>query len=325
MKYQKAYLEKFPDQIEFAIKNYVRHNLSVDDYNNIVLCGLGGSGIAGRIVKSYFQNSSSIPIEVISEYKLPVYVGETSLVILCSYSGNTEETLSMYIDAVEQNAKVLVLTTGGLLYDLAAENNIQCYMAEKGFQPRMALGYSLTYLLLIFSELLSQNLQNNIKGFVEHLRNNDMYLSKAKSLFESINKEINKKFVIITDSHTYPVGLRFAQQINENAKSEAFVLELPEVNHNVIESYYSDLNSTFIFLNSQQNDRVNLRFEFLANLMKSLKQNVKEIKLSGFSLKEIFDTIYTLDWLSLMVSDAGKVKSDEIPNINDLKKFLKDK
>ena len=82
MKYQKDALEKFPLQIDYVLNSYVRHNLNKEDYKNIVLCGLGGSGIAGRIVKSFFQKISSIPIEVISDYNLPNYVNDESLVIL---------------------------------------------------------------------------------------------------------------------------------------------------------------------------------------------------------------------------------------------------
>jgi len=87
-------------QIEYSISKYKKHNLSYENFKNVVLAGLGGSGIAGRIVKTYFQALAPLPIEVISDYKLPNYVDDKTLVILNSYSGNTEETLSAYMFAL---------------------------------------------------------------------------------------------------------------------------------------------------------------------------------------------------------------------------------
>jgi glucose/mannose-6-phosphate isomerase len=323
MKFQKDVLKKFPNQVEYALENYVRHNLSEKDFSNIVLAGLGGSGIAGRIVKGFFNNISTLPIEVISDYSLPNYVDSRSLVIISSYSGNTEETLSMYINAVEKKAKVLVISTGGLISELAEENDIQIYYAEQGFQPRMALGYSFTYLLLIFSELFKQNLKNNIKSFVSALKKTDSFIESAYEIFDGFDPK--KKTVIVCDPLTFPIGVRFAQQINENAKAEAFVHELPEANHNVIESYYENMNSNFLFVNSMENDKVTYRFEFLNELLKKYGHNPTELNFEGFSLREIFMKIYTLDWLSLLIADARDAVSDQIPNINELKNFLKDK
>jgi glucose/mannose-6-phosphate isomerase len=323
MKLQKEFLEKFPSQIQYAVENYVRHNFMLSNYKSLVLGGLGGSGIAAHIVKNYFRNACPVPVEVISEYHLPAYVDENTLVILSSYSGNTEETLGMYIDALEKGASILVITTGGLLLELAEENGIQCYMAEKGFQPRMALGYSLSYLLLIFSELLNQNQQNNIKSICKHLFNTDAFLDKAKTIFNALAPEKDQKLIIVTEPNTHAIGLRFAQQIQENAKHEAFVHEIPEANHNVIETYYSKLNSVFLILNSTENPKINLRIEFLIQLLLKNKQKVYEYKLAGFALKEIIDTIYTLDWTSLYLSDNKGINSLEIQNIKKLKEHLK--
>jgi len=325
MKYQKDALAKFPEQIQFAIDNYVRHNYTIDNIHNIVLAGLGGSGIAGRIVKSFFLERTPVPVEVISDYTLPQYVDDQSLIILNSYSGNTEETLSMYMYALERNAQILIITTGGLLGELAAENNIQIYQAETGFQPRMALGYSLTFLILIFSDLLKQNSMNNLKSVLRRLKDINSFIERAKNGFEDLANNTSKKFVIICDPKTSPIGVRFAQQLQENAKAEAFVHEIPEANHNVIETYYGTLDSVYLFIDSKENDKITHRFKFLKELLIENKQIISEVDFGGFSLEEVYETIYTLDWLSLIIADSKGVKSDEISNINKLKTYLKDK
>ncbi len=325
MKYQKEYLARFPEQISFAINNYVRHNIKASEIDHILLCGLGGSGIAGRITKTFFRNRSPIPVEVVSDYSLPAYVNERSLVILSSYSGNTEETLSMYMAANEKKSKILVITTGGLLGDLAGENNILIYRAEPGFQPRMALGYSLTYLMLIFSELFNQNAEANLKSALKRFHDPKPFIDRAYRGFDDLQHNTDKKFIIVCDPLTYPIGVRFAQQLQENAKAEAFVHEIPEANHNVIESYYGKIDSVFLFIDSGTNERITYRFEFLKNLLTRLQCVVSQIDFGGYSIEEVYETIYVLDWLSLIIADARKKVSSEIPNINELKNFLKNK
>lgn len=322
MKYQQQFLEQFPYQVEYSLNNYVRHNLNIDNFNNIVICGLGGSGIAGRIIKSFFYDVSPVPVEVISDYSLPYYVNESTLVIISSYSGNTEETLSLYIQAVEKHAVILAITTGGILKELAEENNVQVYLSEPGFQPRMALGYSLTYLCLIFSELMRQNIQNNLKSLLMSLKNTAFFKDEAQKLLSAFEQNLGLKQIIITDPPTYPIGIRFAQQLQENAKTEAFVHEIPEANHNVIETYYEYLGSNFILIDSGLHDKITYRMQFLRELLEKYGHQVTTININGFTMREIYSLIYTLDWLSLMIADKKGKKSDEINNINQLKLFL---
>ena len=95
-------LENFKEQFEYAIGHYTSHNKKISNYNNIIIGGLGGSGIGGRIARSYFINEMPVPVEVFSDYHVPAYAGERTLAILCSYSGNTEETLTMFGEAQDR-------------------------------------------------------------------------------------------------------------------------------------------------------------------------------------------------------------------------------
>src|SRR6185437_14161057 len=140
MKYQSKDLRQFPEQIRYAVANYKPSGIKFDQFDNILLCGLGGSGIAGRIIKSYFFDKCPVPIEVISDYVLPQYTGKRTLAILCSYSGNTEETLAMYDIAHAKGAVIIVIATGGKLAEKAVKDGFAFYQAMSGFQPRMALG-----------------------------------------------------------------------------------------------------------------------------------------------------------------------------------------
>jgi glucose/mannose-6-phosphate isomerase len=316
-------LKKFTHQINFAIDHYKAHGLSIDEFKQVVICGMGGSGIGGQIVKSIFQSKATIPIICIADYNLPKFVNKDTLVILASYSGNTEETLSATKQALSLNCKLLALTTGGKLKEITDENHIQTYIIESGFQPRMALGFSLTYLLLILAELIGENTVESLKDIAVKIDTNqhDLY-SEAEEIFKQIKNNVESKFVVITDSNYEPIGVRFAQQIQENAKHECFVHVVPEMNHNVIESYYGRLNTVFFIIYSLTNERCTPRFEFLTNLLELENHNVINFVTDSFNLQNVYETIFIMDWVSLLVADHRRVDSLNVPNIMSLKEFL---
>lgn len=323
MKYQGKDLAAFPKQIQTALDRYRLNPLKRKAPKNVVIAGLGGSGIAGHIAKAYFSARAPFPIEVVSEYVLPAYVNEETLVLVSSYSGNTEETLGMYEDAKAKGASIVVLTTGGQLAEIAQEEGLPVYKADAGFQPRMALGYSLTYLLLSLANLMGADCHKELREVAEAMQNEEEFIKSARELFDRLEEDPEKKVVIIADRLTAPIALRFAQQMNENAKGEAFIHPLPEMNHNVIESYTGKRNSHFFLLNSHLNDRVSLRFEFMDQLLRDLGNEVNHLHLHDSNLKSIFRLIYRLDWLSLLVAQDKGVNSVEIPNIKRLKEELK--
>ncbi len=315
-------LRKFSYQMNYALNHYVNHGLTATQFSNILIGGLGGSGIGGRLVKTLFANEFPLPVEVIADYSVPAYVGKNTLVILGSYSGNTEETLTMFEEVVAKGCTILVLTSGGELAELAKTHQLTTYNIEAGFQPRMALGFSLTYLVQIFAELTGTSQTETLKGISKDLENTAPYEADAQQMFELIQSKTKSKFVVLSDGPMEAVATRFAQQIQENAKLECFTHVVPEHNHNVIESYYGTLDSVFFFLNSNSNPRVSARFEFLSSLLEVENHKVIEMGLDKFSLAGVYKTIFRMDWLSLFVADYRKVDSLNVPNIASLKAFL---
>ena len=325
MKYQKHLLEQFPAQINHAISHYAAHGIRLDEISNILICGLGGSGIAGQMAKRWFTPYTPVPIEVCSDYFLPKYVNEKTLVILSSYSGNTEETLSMAEEALARGAAMIALTTGGTLGAFAQKNQIPFYLAETGFHPRMALGYSLTNLVLIFEELLGRAFHKQLKEASAALRNFEGFIENAKGIEAAFDGMENRRTIIFADFYTFPIGVRFCQQLQENAKIEAYVHELPESNHNVIETIYGKLDANYIFLNSHHHSRVDLRFDYLKELLLDNGNQVFDMDLKNQQLPVLLSAIYTLDWLSLIIADLREKQSDVVGNIDKLKAFLNKK
>ena len=316
-------LENFNHQIQFALDHSSSHGLSYSQFNNIVIAGLGGSGIGGRIVKTIFSNKSSLPIEVISDYSLPSYTSKNTFVILSSYSGTTEETLAMYHQAKSLGCQMVCITSGGELFELAQKDQVKTYMVELGYQPRMALGFSLSYVILILSELFNLSLRTELEGVLSIYNDSESMKNKAKEMIEFFSPYPNNKFTIVTDNQTEAIGVRFCQQIQENAKTEAFVNVLPEANHNVFETYYGELPSNFIFINSNTNDRNNGRFAYLKKLLVDTNNKVFELPLQNYSLIEIYKCLYITDWFSIYLSNQKGKDNMSVPNIMGLKGFLK--
>lgn len=322
MNYLGPELAKFSEQIDYAINHYISHSKKLNDFKNIVISGLGGSGIAGRIIKNYYYNKISIPVEAVSDYSLPAFVNKDTLVILCSYSGNTEETLSAYDDAQSKGAFCLVLTTGGKIAEKAEKDGVIINRAESGYQPRVAFGYPVTYLFLIFAELLGENIKDELLKIKIKVSNTDTYLRRAQYVRHEFRASVRNKYVIIASPDMEALAIRFAQQVQENAKLEAFVVVIPEANHNVIESYYQKWPSNYIMMNSGQNARINSRFQFVKELLESQGSKVLELDVKPMTLEHLFEVIYVMDWVSLQLADEVVAVSNQIKNINDLKNFL---
>lgn len=322
MNEQHEALKKFSYQINYAVNNYKPHGLKATDFSNIIIAGLGGSGIGGQIVKAYFLNDMPVPVNCVADYNLPAYANEKTLVIAASYSGNTEETISIFNDAKARGCKILALTTGGKLDELASSSQVHTLKIEGGFQPRMALGFSLTYLVMLMGELIGKEYKEELNNIATTLAETEPYHEEADAMFQEIRSRIKSKFVVLADGPLEPIAIRFAQQIQENSKHECFVHTLPEMNHNVIESYYDTLDSVFFVMNSSQNERVNLRFDFLVGLLEVENHKVLTMQLEQYNLISIYELIHRLDWVSLMVADERRVDSLNVPNIMSLKEYL---
>ena len=313
----------FDQQLSFAKESYKNHGIKASNLSNVVIGGLGGSGIGGQFARNFFQDKSPIPIEVVSEYNLPSYAGRNTLVIISSYSGNTEETISMFSEALQKGCKCIAISTGGEIEHISKQNNVLFHQVASGYQPRMALGFSLTTLLLILGELLNYNVQNDIAQAIQEIQANKKEIKKrGENLLNHFKDQPNNKFVLVSGGRLSAVALRACQQIQENAKAEAFYHVLPECNHNVTESYYGKLPSNFIFLKGLTHERTNYRFDFFKELLESYGNPVATIELSSPNLYGILEMTLVLDWLSILLSDLRKVNNMEVPNISKLKQYL---
>jgi glucose/mannose-6-phosphate isomerase len=307
------------------------------DISSIVLAGLGGSAIGGDLVRSYLADSLSVPMAINRTYSLPGYVGKNTLVIASSYSGDTEESLSMFADAKAKGAKIVCITTGGKIATLAQENNLPLIILPKGFQPRAGLAYSFVPILLLLEKLgFTKDEAANIEDAAKTLDslaakyNNH---SSSDNLALSLATKLNTKIPVIYSSNDVidTVNLRWRGQIQENAKHVAFGNILPEMNHNEINGWDHPRSvlDTFavIFLRSpkDEHERVAKRFGILKDVLHQRNIQLEEVTAEGNSrLARMFSLVSLGDWISYYMALLSNVDPSPVPVISFLKKKLEE-
>lgn len=295
------------------------------DAKNVVICGLGGSGIGGDLVSELLFDSLSIPVVVVKGYKLPAFVNEKTLLVLCSYSGNTEEALANGAEAVAKGLKPVCVTAGGKLADFAQRNGFDCIHIPSGFPPRACLGYSSIQLFFIlhYHGLISDAFIHDFLSTADFLEAEQKSISEQS---EALALKIQKKVVIIYAEDQYEsTALRLKQQINENSKMHCWYNVFPEVNHNELVGWKenSDHLALLYFRSEDEYKRNSLRMEFTRDATAAVCKNVFEIKAKGAnSLQRHFYFIHFGDWLSYHLAIQLNYDPVEVTILTNLKNHL---
>ncbi len=323
----KLLVANFTNQLKDAKKIGESSNFNPSDktFKNVLICGLGGSGIGGKIISLLVSDEVNIPVVTTNDYSIPHFVDKNTLVIANSYSGNTEETLSAVKESFKREAEVVAITSGGELLDLAKKHNWNHFVVPGGEQPRAMLAYSLVQLLFVFQnyQLIKTNYTNtipNIINLIEKLENDiqtEAY-SIAKLMF-------GKLPVIYAEQSFEGVAVRFRQQINENAKELCWHHVLPEMNHNELVGWAGGNNNLVVIkLNSSlEFYRTKKRWEICKSIINQKTQTVIEINAKGEDrLTQIFYFIHLTDWVSVYLAELKQIDAVEVDVIIQLKNEL---
>jgi len=329
-------VESFPEQIKAA--SVVEPERALPDAANagsLVVTGLGGSAIGGDLARSIAGREARMPFLVSRDYDLPGFVGRSSIVIACSYSGNTEETLSAYQQARKNGAAVVCITSGGQLEAFAKADGFPVFRLPGGLPPRAALGYSLVTLLVALEKLrvvsgLKQSIQESVE-LLETLKGRYGVSSPAsENRAKILANSLAGKIVAIYGSTGVmdAVSFRWRTQIEENAKNLALHQSVPEMNHNELVGWvYPEevLKRVGVVLLRDKGDhpQVQRRFDLTAELITRKAGVVHEVWSEGDSmLARILSTLYLGDFVSLYMSYLNKVDPTPVEVIDYLKKEL---
>jgi glucose/mannose-6-phosphate isomerase len=324
------FVSKFTQQLEEALEIGKNASLtkSGKTLENVIICGLGGSGIGGKIASQIIEDECNIPVIIHNTYSLPKFVNENTLVIISSYSGNTEETVSALKEAITRNSEIACVSSGGKITDIVKKNNLNIINVPGGNPPRAMLTYSLTQLFFILNNysLIHSGFDNELINSISLLNSEIENIKfEAKKATERIK---NKTILIYTDDSFGGVGTRFKQQLNENSKVLAFNHVIPEMNHNELLGWTGgDDSFAAIFLrNISDNERNQFRMEICKEIISGKTKNVVEIFSKGNStIENTFYLILMTDWISVYLADEYGVDAIEIRVIDRLKNELSNK
>ena len=323
----KTLVENFPGQLREALRigESAKLTSARKKISNVLICGLGGSGIGGTIASELAAQQAPVPVTVSKGYFIPKFVNENTLVIISSYSGNTEETISSLHLALKRKAKAVCITSGGKIAEIAGKKKLDLMIIPGGKPPRACLGYSLTQLLFILArhKIISGKFKAQLQSAIALIeREKENIISAAQSTAEKI---IGKTPIIYTTSCFEGVAVRFRQQLNENAKILCGHHVVPEMNHNELVGWRSGSEKvSVIFLrDADELARNNLRIEYSKKIISQHTPHITEIRSKGKSLLEkIIYFIHLTDRVSVLLAEMKGVDALEVKVIDDLKSEL---
>lgn len=301
---------------------------------NIVITGMGGSTLAAILVRALKKPESSVPIEVVRGYSLPAYVNEKTLVIVSSYSGNTEETLSALADAERMGAQVGIIASGGKLEEIAKSKDICHVLLPTGFQPRMTTIYGLVALLTMLSHFGVQHMEgiDEIASASEFFKEASSNWRKEVTIDKNYAKQIalhavGKTPVFYGGEMTAPLAYKWKISWNENAKNVAFWNEYPEFNHNEFMGWTSHPVekpfAVFDLVSSLEHPQILKRFEVSDRLLSGKRPKATTIELQGDTLlKQMIWGCILADFASIYVAILNGVDPTPVGLIEKLKSEL---
>lgn len=293
--------------------------------NNVVISGLGGSGIGGTILSELVSDTCKVPILVNKDYFLPAFVNEHTLVVISSYSGNTEETLSAMQQAISKGAQIACVTSGGKILELAKQHQYDFIEIPGGMPPRSCIGYSLIQLIKLFvaKGLADTSLFADLDKAIALLNEENGSIKTEAAL---VAKKIYDKFPILyAVGNSEGVVVRFRQQINENGKILCGHHSFPEMNHNELVGWTTkneDL-AVVVFHTSFDYSRNKKRYEVCKPLFEKYSSGVIDIVAKGGSKLEQFLYLINIgDWISCYIADLRGIDPVEVRVIDHLKAEL---
>jgi glucose/mannose-6-phosphate isomerase len=292
---------------------------------NIVISGLGGSGIGGSFMQDYLIHSKSkLPVFVNKDYDIPAFVNEHTLFIACSYSGNTEETLEAVSKAAKQKATICCITSGGKLLVLAGKKDYPIIGLPSGYPPRSAFAFSSVALMKMLNMygIISNSYEKEVYEAVAIITEEEKAIAKQAKLVAK--KLLNKQIFMYCGNGNEAVTVRFRQQLNENSKVLACHHVYPEMNHNEYVGWRTKGDYTVINLfNGFEHKRTSARFEITKPIIKKYAKDIIDIHAQGkgFITKSLY-LVHLGDMISVELADLRKVDATEVKVIDHLKGAL---
>lgn len=312
---------------------------SYKQFDHVIMTGMGGSGLGARVIQSVYFDQIQAPLVRINNYHLPPYAGESSLVIVSSYSGNTEEAVQTALEAIEKNSKWIAIGTGGKLGEIAEEHSVPYYKIDPIYnpsnQPRMAIGYSVIGQLVLTSKTGLFDLHKSdvdelvtvMKDVVRRYKPEVRYSENAAK--QQASKLHGKNVFYISADHLTGAMHTVNNQLNENAKAFSGDFQIPELNHHLLEGMkHPSVNSDNIFMffanSTLYSEKIKKRFTVTVDIVNKHDIDIYEyVCASENKLSQAFELIQFGAFINLYLSILYGQNPAPIPWVDYFKEELK--
>ena len=310
--------------------------LAPDRPRRVVLCGMGGSAIAGELLASIVDREGVVPMHVVRHYEAPAWITPDDFLIFSSYSGETEETLAAYRALRPLSARSCVVTTGGSLAARAEADGVPVARLPAGHPPRAALGYSFSTLAHLI-EHLGVLARAGARAVAAADGVDRVAASSARAAAPSRNaanalatRLAGRAVLIMANGRTLgPAAIRWKGQLNENAKHMAWVSLLPESNHNEVDGFVHPrpLLGEFaaVFLRDpHDHPRIAKRFEWLGRYLRRKGLLVETVTPAGEdAMERVLACVAMGDFTSYYLALRNGMDPSALPGVESLKKALR--
>ncbi len=333
-------IEHLPEQIEQSWSEVNDMDIPADYFEakNVIVSGMGGSGLGARVIRYLMFDRLRVPIEYVNNYSLPSYVNSSTLVIVSSYSGNTEETVSSVHDALKKRAKIIGITTGGKLAEISKEGNLPFWVFDPkenpSGQPRMGLGYSIAGILAILSKCKFLSLEES--EITDLISSCEIFVKEfgvRKATRENIAKKLAEKYsnkipMLFSAEHLVGVTHAFRNQINENSKTFSGSYKISEANHHLMEGLRfpakaKDVLRFMIFESPHYHERIQKRFAITEDVVEKNGYGHDIYKTTAKNkLNEAFEVLILGSYVSFYLAILHGIDPSPIPWVDYFKEKM---
>lgn len=301
--------------------------------NNIVIGGMGGSAISGELFIDWTRDKLRIPVTTCREYKLPAYADKDTLAIVNSYSGDTEESLSSLVDAINKKCMILCIGSGGKLLETAEHLDLPNIRIPSGIPPRAALPFMFTPLLIVAEKLgLVHGAEEEFSETIPILKHISEVNSADKPLAHNFSKKLASQIL-----HTIPIvygfsvyrgaAQRLKQQFNENCKTLAKWDYFSELNHNETVGWESsdeflEFLSTIFIRDKNEPPEIHSRIETTKNLLPKRLKTYEIWSEGECTLSKMLSTVLLGDFTSVYLAILRGIDPTPVRTVSELKKNL---
>ncbi|NVM02885.1 MAG: bifunctional phosphoglucose/phosphomannose isomerase [Candidatus Helarchaeota archaeon] len=334
------FLMNMPDSCAeiLTMSKKIQFSHEIKEFGHILICGMGGSAIGGNLVQDLLIDKIPIPIIIHRGYKIPAFINKRTLMIVISYSGNTEETLSAFAEGIEHKCTIIGLSSNGKLIEYCKKLGIEYIKVPAEIQPRAAIPYLFIAILIILQKLkIIQNFTQDLEESISVLKNLREELAikspNTNNLAKKIAIGIKGAIPMIYATSGYgSLARRMKCQINENSKNPAHWDEFPELNHNEIVGWElkSDITQkccVILLRINEEDEAIKNRIEITKDVV--LKDKFKEIfEIWGHGtskLAKMFSLLFIGDCISYYLAILNGVDPTPVKSISELKKKLKER